>query len=176
LFRIAEYLGVTTISDRRDIVKEAAVTSDDDAEARARIQAAVVHLIANVVLYNHVVAQRVGLGASDGQFMTLLNVHGPLTPGELAKHTGMTTGTVTGVLDRLEKAGLVERKRDTADRRRVVVTPREAVVAATFGPHYQGQAEHLDALLRTRTPAELAAIERFLVDIVADPAGQNRSD
>ena len=140
---------------------------DDSAEARARIQTAMIRFIANVVLYNHVVAQRVGLGASDGQFMTLLDVHGPLTPGELARLTGMTTGTVTGVLDRLERAGFVARARDTADRRRVVVTPRQDVIAQVLHPHYTQQAEGLDAVLRTRTPAELEAIERFLVDIVA---------
>ena len=151
------------------------MTSDDAAAARARVQGAVVHLIAQVVLYNHVVAQRVGLGASDGQFMTLLNVHGPLTPGELARHTGMTTGTVTGVLDRLEKAGLVERTRDAVDRRKVVVTPRQEGIARTLMPHYVAQGEHLDAVLRTRTSQELAVIEKFLADVVAGAAEQNRS-
>ena len=79
--------------------------ADDDAEAaaaRGRIQGLTIQFIANVVLYQHVVAQRLGLGASDSQFLTLLNMHGPLTPGELSKLTGMTTGTVTGVLARLE--------------------------------------------------------------------------
>ena len=152
------------------------MTSDDaDAAARARVQAAVVHLIAHVVLYNHVVAQRVGLGASDGQFMTLLNVHGPMTPGDLARHTGMTTGTVTGVLDRLERAGLVERTRDAADRRKVLVTPRQEGIERTLMPHYVEQGRHLDAVLRTRTPDELAVIERFLTDVIAGAAEQNRS-
>src|SRR3954471_16029743 len=166
---MAEYLGSTSISTLRDIVKEVLVTAADDAmaEARGGVQAAMIHFIANVVLYNHVVAQRVGLGASDGQFMTLLNVHGPLTPGELAKHTGMTTGTVTGVLDRLEKAGLVERTRETADRRRVVVTPRQEGIAEILAPHYDEQAASLDALLRSRTPAELDVIEKFLVELVS---------
>ena len=139
--------------------------ADDDAAARGRVQAAMIHFIANVVLYNHVVAQRVGLGASDGQFMTLLNVHGPLTPGELARHTGMTTGTVTGVLDRLERAGLVERRRDTADRRRVVVTPRQETLEKTLHPQYEQQARWLDQVLSSRTPAELEVIERFLTDV-----------
>jgi DNA-binding MarR family transcriptional regulator len=48
---------------------------------------------------------------------------GPLTAGDLARHTGLTTGAVTGILDRLEKAGLVERFRDSSDRRKVFVRP-----------------------------------------------------
>ena len=48
---------------------------------------------------------------------------GPLTAGDIARHAGLTTGAVTGILDRLEKAGLVERFRDASDRRKVFVRP-----------------------------------------------------
>ena len=149
------------------------LAGDAAAAARGRVQTAMIQFIANVVLYNHVVAQRVGLGASDGQFMTLLNVHGPLTPGELARHTGMTTGTVTGVLDRLERAGLVERRRDTADRRRVVVTPRQEALEKTLYPQYEQQARWLESVLRSRTPAEVEVIATFFEDVNAGAAQQD---
>ncbi len=133
----------------------------------ARLGVGVRQFIANVVLHNHVVAQELGLGASDSQFLTLLEAHGPLTPGRLAELSRLTTGTVTGVLDRLEKAGYVRRERDPHDRRKVIVTPvPEGMV--TIAPHYLRHAEHLDAILRRRSDAELEVIARFFDEMLAD--------
>ncbi len=95
---------------------------DDDA-LRAEITDLLLRFIAGVVLHSNEVARQVGLGPSDSQFLGLLRLDGPLTPGRLAELTGLTTGTVTGVLDRLERGGFVRRERDAADRRKVVVTP-----------------------------------------------------
>lgn len=134
---------------------------------RDQIQRAVVRLIADSVLFNHAVAQRVGLGSSDSQFMTLLQVHGPLLPSQLAALTHLTTGTVTGVLDRLERVGLIQRTRDDGDRRKVTITPRDDTVARLLLPHYQGQGERLDAVLRARSAEELAVIADFLSDLLA---------
>ena len=50
---------------------------------------------------------------------------GPSTAGEIARHTGLTSGAVTGLIDRLEQLGLVERTADPADRRKVLVRVRE---------------------------------------------------
>lgn len=126
-------------------------------------------LIADVVLFNHGVAQQAGLGPSDAQFLTLLQLHGPMTAGELAARTGLTTGTTTGVIDRLERAGYAHRSRDPHDRRKVIVSPDDAAIAEHLLPHYAGQAQRLDALLRTRSADELAVIDRFLVDLM-EPA------
>ena len=64
---------------------------------------------------------------------------GPVTAGTIGQHTGLTTGAVTGLMDRLEKAGYVRRERDPHDRRKVVVEllPNErmdALLAAALGP------------------------------------------
>lgn len=76
-----------------------------------------------LVLLTQAIADRFGLNATDLQCLSLLTSAGPMTAGELAERIALTTGAVTGVIDRLERAGLVSRTRDPADRRRVIVQP-----------------------------------------------------
>jgi DNA-binding MarR family transcriptional regulator len=73
-------------------------------------------------LMGQAAAERVGINATDLNCLNILSFSGSLTAGELAKATGLTTASITGVVDRLEAAGFVRRERDQADRRRVVVT------------------------------------------------------
>jgi DNA-binding MarR family transcriptional regulator len=120
------------------------------------------------VLFNSAVAVKVGLAPSDSQFMTLLGTYGPMTAGDLARRSGMSTGTVTGVIDRLENQGLVSRERDIADRRKVVVTPVRSAVATRLAPHYAEQGQWLQSVLSRRTVAELNVISAFLADLVPE--------
>ena len=139
-------------------------------DLRAAILRATLRFIAGAVLHNHAVAQRVGLGASDSQLLSLLNVHGPLTPGRLAQMTGLTSGTVTGVIDRLERNGFVRRERDATDRRKVVVTPVPEAMTV-LGEHYRAHGEQLAAVLATRDAAQLRVIADFLTDLTDPEAG-----
>jgi DNA-binding MarR family transcriptional regulator len=66
-------------------------------------------------------AKKLKLGRSDMRCLVLLARDGPLTAGHLAEESGLTTGAMTFILDRLETAGMVTRRRDTEDRRRVWV-------------------------------------------------------
>lgn len=66
-------------------------------------------------------AERIGINVTDLNCLNILALSGHLTAGELARATGLTTASITGVLDRLEEAGFVRRERDARDRRRVVV-------------------------------------------------------
>lgn len=73
------------------------------------------------VLHGHATAEAAGLNATDFFCLNLLSLSGPLTAGQLAQQTGLTTGATTRMIDRLERGGLVRRGRDAADRRQVIV-------------------------------------------------------
>ncbi len=66
-------------------------------------------------------AARIGMTVTDMQVIDILESTGPTTAGQLADLTGLTTGAITGMLNRLEEAGLVRRERDPNDGRRVIV-------------------------------------------------------
>jgi DNA-binding MarR family transcriptional regulator len=68
--------------------------------------------------------------------LCLLLLHGPAPAGRLAELTGLTTGAVTGVIDRLEQGGFVRREVDPADRRKVIVVPDAARVERDLFPHF----------------------------------------
>jgi DNA-binding MarR family transcriptional regulator len=133
-----------------------------------RIQDALVRTIANVVVFNAQVADQLGLGVSDMQFMTYLMQEGPLSPGRLSELSGLKSGSVTGVIDRLEAAGYVHRERDESDRRKVrVVLNTERLQSA--GSPYAGQAAHLRGVLDTFAGDELDVIARFLEQLNGAP-------
>lgn len=78
------------------------------------------------VFLHQAIAQSVGLNATDTKCMDLM-LRAPqesVTAGWLSDRTGLTTGAITHILDRLEKGGYIERARDTQDRRKVLVRPR----------------------------------------------------
>lgn len=108
-------------------------------------------------------ADRLGLHSTDWGCVLLLNeaLPEPLTAGQLAELTGLTTGAVTGVLDRLEGAGFVSRARDPGDRRRVVVrlVPESM---ARVGTMFEGLIADLRALHGDYSDAELAVFADIL--------------
>src|SRR6476646_4089911 len=88
----------------------------------------------HTVLFHTAVAERLGLNPSDHKVADILALEeGPVTPGRLAELTGLTTGAVTGVLDRLENAGFVAREPDPADRRRIILRLRPGRIAEVGG-------------------------------------------
>jgi DNA-binding MarR family transcriptional regulator len=72
-------------------------------------------------LVSQAAADQIGINATDLNCLNILSFSGHMTAGELARATGLTTASITGVADRLEEAGFVRRERDARDRRRVVI-------------------------------------------------------
>ena len=87
----------------------------------ARLDTAVREASAQGVLISQTIATLVGLSPVDLECLDLIQIHGPRTAGDLVKASGLTSGAITGLIDRLERAGYVARESDPNDRRRVVV-------------------------------------------------------
>ncbi len=75
------------------------------------------------VMFSQSVADCVGINNTDLESMDLLNLYGPMTPGRMAELTGLSSGGVTRLIDRLERAGYVRRDADPADRRKIIIQP-----------------------------------------------------
>ena len=71
--------------------------------------------------FDEAACERLGINRSDGRALDIIDRHARMTAGELAKESGLSTGAITTLLDRLERAGYVRRVRDDVDRRRVLV-------------------------------------------------------
>ena len=76
--------------------------------------------------FDNLAAQRLGVSETDLHCLNIIENAGGVTAGELASQSGLTTGAVTGVIDRLEKRGFARRVADPADRRRVKVEVTKA--------------------------------------------------
>jgi len=108
-------------------------------------------------------AARIGMNVTDLQVTDMLDMTGPATAGHLAELMGLTTGAVTGMIDRLEKARLVSRERDPEDGRRVIVrlTPNEDALRET-GPVFDSIGRGWDQITSGYTDEQLAFLLEFL--------------
>jgi DNA-binding MarR family transcriptional regulator len=108
------------------------------------------------VLYSQAVAERLGINATDLECLDHIVTKGPITAGALAEATGLTTGAITGVVDRLERAGFAKREHDTEDRRKVLVRALPAVMKRIM-PLFSPMERHALAALQTLGDDELAS-------------------
>jgi DNA-binding MarR family transcriptional regulator len=113
------------------------------------------------VFFHTAIAEQVGLGATDEKTLAILSREGPLTAGEIAQHTGLTTASVTSLIDRLESKGFVRRVRDIKDRRRVIVEPDPARLAE-FGRLFGSVQSSFQELLESYSDEQLSTIADFL--------------
>lgn len=117
------------------------------------------------IVLSAAIARHAGLSPADLEVLGAIEQRGPLTAGELAKLTGLSAAAVTGLIDRLERAGVAARKPDPADRRRVLVAASKG--ARRIADQYTSLERDALRTLDGRSAAELEAIAAFLRDMHA---------
>ncbi|MFI1015010.1 MarR family winged helix-turn-helix transcriptional regulator [Streptomyces sp. NPDC020965] len=144
---IATWVGGATETDREGLA------SALDAELRA--------LVSRTVLFHQAVADRLRMSVLDLSCLGALVRRGAMSAGELAGENGVTTGAITGVVDRLEAGGYVRRAKDPLDRRRVVVTLLPQA-EDRIGPLFEGLTRSLGRLCEKYGEDELRTVVEFL--------------
>jgi DNA-binding MarR family transcriptional regulator len=125
------------------------------------------------IMFHQSVADVLGLHITDHKCLDLIRQYGAMPAGRIAELTGLTTGAVTGIIDRLEKAGYVRRANDPKDRRRTIVEPIrnkkwERKIEAIFIPFH----EKMHKLLSSYSDGELD----FLLDVLTKSIEQTREE
>lgn len=121
----------------------------------------------NSVLFRNVTGRKLGVNATDNECMSFLSIKGSATPSELARYTGLSTGSTTAMLDRLEKAGYIIRKPNPSDRRGTIIAINKKWTEAA-GPLVMGMQKAHKALLARYTDEELAVIASFLSEFASN--------
>ncbi|RYZ35503.1 MAG: MarR family transcriptional regulator [Sphingobacteriales bacterium] len=112
------------------------------------------------------VARKAGLSGTDHKYLGFLIEKGQMTAGELANLTGLTTGAVTGLIDRFEKKNLVKRKFSADDRRKVLIEPNTSTILALLVPLYEEFRSESEKLLASFSNEEVKIIEAYFLKAI----------
>lgn len=113
------------------------------------------------IFMHEAIARKAGLSGSDHKYLGLILQHKELSAGQLSTLTGMTTGAVTGLIDRLEKKKLVKRQFTKDDRRKVIIVPNTENSMKLLQPLFKDLREKTEHLLHTFSEEEIRIIERY---------------
>ncbi|MFD2523080.1 MarR family winged helix-turn-helix transcriptional regulator [Emticicia soli] len=109
------------------------------------------------------IGRKAGLSGTDHKYLGFLIQKGAMTAGELANLTGLTTGAVTGLIDRFEKKQLVKRQFAEGDRRKVIIVPDIDKIMALLAPLYADFRSASEQLLASFSAQEMQVIENYFV-------------
>jgi len=118
----------------------------------------------HLTLFRNAMDESQGLNATDMECLRLLFLKGIATPSELARHTGLTSGATTAMLDRLEKPGLIERRPNPDDRRGTLIAPTKSgaeKIASWFESARQAQHELISSYSEKELEIISDVFERF---------------
>lgn len=107
------------------------------------------------------VARKAGIPGTDHKYLGFLMQKGQMTAGELAALTGLTTGAVTGLIDRMEKKKLVKRQFADDDRRKVFIVPITKNIMALLHPLYKDYRSGTEKLLASFSEKDLKVLETY---------------
>lgn len=119
-----------------------------------------------ILQMHEAVARKAGLSGTDHKYLGFLMEKGQMTAGELSVLTGLTTGAVTGLIDRFEKKKLVKRKFAEDDRRKVFIEPNTENIMALFVPLYKEYRSKSDKLLASFSAKEVKVIETYFLKAI----------
>ena len=135
------------------------------ADLKKRALIAVAEYGAHLTMFRNAMSEWAGLNVTDMECLRLLFQKGIATPSELARFTGLTSGATTAMLDRLEKAGLIERRPNPDDRRGTLVAPTKSSTEKVAS-WFQAARKAQDELISSYSEGELEIIsdvfERFV--------------
>ncbi len=122
-------------------------------------------LSTRTVIFHHLIGERLGLNPTDHKCLdVIIRTRTPMTASQLAEETGLSTGAITGVVDRLEKAGYVKRKRDLNDRRLVFINPLLDKAMVKLSPIFDPIKQASRNLYSKYSDEDLAIILDFVIN------------
>jgi DNA-binding MarR family transcriptional regulator len=112
------------------------------------------------------VARKAGLTGTDHKYLGFIMEKGQMTAGELSELTGLTTGAVTGLIDRFEKKKLVKRRFAAEDRRKVIVEPNTENIMALLEPLYREFRKRSEKLIQSYSNQEAKVLETYFLKAI----------
>ena len=138
----------------------------------ATLEGALRETSAQTVLFSHAMADRAGINPTDLETLDILARRGPMTAGRLAELTGITTGAITGLVDRLASRGYARREPHPTDRRSIIVRPLIENAERDLAVSYAAMSKAMEDLISRYSDEELAVIADFMTRAAAVTAEQ----
>ena len=141
-----------------------------DTEIVRRLRKLSQHHAYTSIQMHEAVARKAGLSGTDHKYLGFLIEKGQMTAGELSTLTGLTTGAVTGLIDRFEKKNLVKRQSAQDDRRKVFIVPNTEIIMALLAPLYKEFRRKSEELIASFSEEESKIIEAYFekaIDIMS---------
>ncbi len=133
------------------------MTKSTKTDLKKRARMAMVEYGINLTRFRNAMSEQMGFNVTDMECLRVLFLKGIATPSELARHTGLTSGAATAMLNRLEKAGFIERRPNPDDRRGTLIAPVKSG-AEKVASWFESARKAQDELISSYSEKELEII------------------